>query len=198
MRTTVWITMTIVVFGLLIGLQYRRMQTEPIDYEAMGYFVFDEPAVIPMVSLASADGPVSSIDVLRGEWVILFFGFTHCPDVCPTTMSILNLAIGDLEGAPRVAIITVDPERDSPEIVNTYARAFNESFVGFGGDLENIRTFANSLGIAFEKVIDDTGYSVEHSGALVVIDPEGNHRGYIRPPLRPENIHDIVAALMID
>ncbi len=185
-RVALWVLSTAVLLGVVFTAQYHRVSREP-DLTELGYFALEEPG-------PRGTGPLS----MEGSWTVVFFGFTSCPDVCPTTLSVLNLALGDLENPPTVLMVSVDPKRDVPELVEGYVSAFNPSFRGISVTEEETRSLANRYGIAYEKVFDETGdnYLIEHSGVLVVLDPAGLHTGYIRPPLHPEQIRDLAILLM--
>lgn len=131
-------------------------------------------------TLTSADGPVRLAD-LRGKAVVLFFGYTFCPDVCPTTMVRLGQAMERLgKDAERVQVImvSVDPERDTPERLAEYARAFHPSFIGVTGIQEEIDAVASAYGIYHAKAegSEATGYLMDHSANVTVIDRSGGVR----------------------
>jgi protein SCO1/2 len=128
-------------------------------------------------TLESASGPVSVSD-FEGRAVALFFGYTSCPDVCPTTLLRLSRAmelLGDTSAEVQVVFISVDPERDSPERASRYAEAVDPSFVGLGGTPEQIADVAAKYGIYYEKVEGSraTGYLVDHSATITVLNEAG-------------------------
>lgn len=119
----------------------------------------------------------------RGKAVVLFFGFTQCPDVCPTTLAETAQALKSLgPEAKRVQVImvTVDPERDTPEVLKRYVTAFDPSFLGLRGDLAATERAAREFKIYFEKRKAGDGYSVDHSAQSYVIDPQGRLRLLVR------------------
>lgn len=128
-------------------------------------------------NLESADGPVGLSD-FEGRAVALFFGYTSCPDVCPTTLLRLSNAMERL-GQPRdrvqVVFISVDPERDSPERAGRYAEAVDPAFVGLSGTPEQIADVAAKYGIYYEKAEGSraTGYLVDHSATITVLNENG-------------------------
>ncbi len=130
--------------------------------------------------LTSADGLVQKSDY-RGKLVVLFFGYTMCPDVCPTTMSRLRQTmdlLGTYADEVQVVMVSVDPERDTPENVSSYARAFNGDFVGLTGTQEQIDRVAADYGIFHAKAEGSaaTGYLVDHTAAVMVLDRSGDTR----------------------
>lgn len=131
-------------------------------------------------TLTSADGPVRLAD-LRGKAVVLFFGYTFCPDVCPTTMVRLGQAmelLGKDAERVQVVMVSVDPERDTPERLAQYARAFHPSFIGVTGTQEEIDAVASAYGIYHAKAegSEATGYLVDHTANVTVIDRSGGVR----------------------
>jgi protein SCO1/2 len=128
-------------------------------------------------TLTSAAGPVRLAD-LRGKVVVLFFGYTLCPDVCPTTMVRLGQAL-ELLGKDaehvQVVMVSVDPERDTPERLAEYARAFHPSFLGLTGTQEEIDAVASAYGIYHAKAEGSaaTGYLVDHTSTTTVLDRSG-------------------------
>lgn len=168
------------------------------QYAQLGYFGFDQPRVIASFDLLNEDGETVSIEDLRGEWSLLFFGFTYCPDICPTTMGVLNRAVQRMEKDPQVVLVSVDPERDRPEQLKRYVDAFNPEFEGFTGTHEEITKFATQVNVAFGKVPgrEPGTYTVDHSASIVVIDPEGRYAGFIKAPHNDISIKRIVESLI--
>jgi protein SCO1/2 len=131
-------------------------------------------------ALMSADGPVSPSD-FEGQVVPMFFGYTSCPDICPTTLLRLSRALELLEeeggdrGDVQVVFVSVDPERDTPERASAYARAVDPSFVGLSGSPDQIAEVAGSYGIYYAKAdgSDAIGYLVDHTATITVLDREG-------------------------
>ena len=134
----------------------------------------------------------------RGKAVMLFFGFTHCPDVCPTALATLARArrlLGEDAGKVQGLFVTVDPKRDTPAILAKYATAFDPTFLGLYGDEAATEAAAKEFKIYYRAQKPDANgaYGVDHSGQVYVIDPEGRLRLYIRShDAAPEAIaHDL-------
>lgn len=156
------------------------------------------PRPLPDYALAQSDGtPLEPAD-LAGRWTIVFLGFTHCPDVCPTTLAELGAAQrawATLPEAkrPRVLFVSVDPERDTPGKVGQYARHFHPDTLAATGEVAELEDFAKAMGMVFMKVPAPEGapanqYTVDHSSLLAVLDPQGRFAGILRPPLVPEAV----------
>jgi len=115
----------------------------------------------------------------RGKVVALFFGYTHCPDVCPTTLADLAQAMRILgKDAERVQVlfVTVDPERDNPELLGQYVPAFDPAFIALYGDEQATQKIASTFAVTYQKQQTTSGYSVDHSAGTFLIDPKGRVR----------------------
>ena len=137
------------------------------------------------LALTDHRGRARSLADFRGKAVVLFFGFTHCPDVCPTTladMAQVKRSLGPLGERVQVLFVTVDPERDTREVLAKYVPAFHPGFLGLRGDLEATRAVAKEFKVYFEKRPGATpgSYSVDHSAQSYVIDPQGRLRLFVR------------------
>lgn len=193
--------------GLLAGRHlFSRAGDTPAAAPALATVrLLPEPRPVPGFRLAQADGTPLEPAELRGHWTVVFLGFTHCPDVCPTTLAELALAQRQWEAIPaaarpRVLFVSVDPERDTPEATGRYAHHFHPDTLAATGDIAALEAFATSLGMVFMKVQPPEGapadqYSVDHSSTLVVLDPQGRMAGLLRPPLQPDAIAADLLAL---
>jgi protein SCO1 len=135
------------------------------------------------LDLTDHNGKPRHLQDFRGKAVVLFFGFTHCPDVCPTTLAEIAQALKQLgPDAERVQVVlvTVDPERDTREALAKYVTAFDPRFLGMYGDMEATRRVAKDFKIYFEKRKTGDTYSVDHSGQSYIIDPQGRLRLLVR------------------
>jgi protein SCO1/2 len=136
----------------------------------------------PEIALTRSDGSSFRLSETRGRVVLLFFGYTSCPDVCPTTLAELNQALKDLgesgAGQVQVLFVTVDPERDTPERVQDYADNFNKSFIGLGGSQTELEKVWSDYGVyrEIEQGTSAAGYSVNHTARVTLIDRQGNMR----------------------
>ncbi|RPE81390.1 SCO family protein [Vulcaniibacterium tengchongense] len=167
--------------------------------------LFPSPRELPPFSLRQSDGTALVPGELKGHWTVVFLGFTHCPDVCPTTLA--ELARAQKQWAalpeasrPRVLFVSVDPERDTPDRIGEYAHAFHKDTLAATADIPALENFAKSLSLVFAKVPAPEGapadqYSVDHSATLAVLDSEGRMAGIVQPPLDPEAIGADLAAL---
>jgi protein SCO1/2 len=191
---------------LLLGL-YVASLTAPRtlsrdEYMTLGYYPLAQTKEISTFSLIDQDEQQFGPERFQGHWSLLFFGYTYCPDVCPVTLVQINKAVQkldpDIETHLEVALVSVDPERDTPEVLGKYVRVFNDSFTGVTGELDEVVKLATQLNIAFGKAPgDEPGtYQVDHSGSIVVINPEGRYHGFLKPPHQVEKMASVMAALV--
>ena len=147
------------------------------------------------LELVDHTGKPRRLEDWRGKAVVLFFGFTRCPDVCPTTLADIAQAVRSLgSDAERVQVlmVSVDPERDTPESLAKYVTAFDERFLGLRGDLEATKKVAAEFKIYFEKRKQGESYTVDHSAQSYVIDPQGRLRLLVRHDRIAEDLaHDL-------
>ncbi len=162
--------------------------------EAEHATVLPEPRELPAFELRDQHGEAWTGSDLEDQWHVLFFGFTHCPDVCPITLGVLANAVTRMDNAghksPRVVFVTVDPERDDEQRVGEYAGYFHDAFIGVTGEREQTDSFARAAAIGVQRhPADDAGdYLIDHTASLVVVDPQGRIAAYFTPPLEPAAI----------
>jgi protein SCO1 len=147
--------------------------------------VLAQPRPIAEFALLDQDGKPFTREQLRGRWTVLFAGFTHCPDVCPTTLGLMKALTQRLaQPAPAMVFLSVDPERDTQDALAAYVRHFGAAIQGVTGPREELDRLCASLGIAYLKIPGATegDYTVDHSAALVLIDPQARVAGYFPPP----------------
>ena len=137
------------------------------------------------LALTDHTGKPRTLADFRGKAVVLFFGYVRCPDVCPTTLAEMKMVLTQLgPDAERVQIlfVTVDPERDTQELLAKYVPAFHPGFLGLYGDAQATARVAKEFKIFFQKVPGSTpeNYSVDHTAGSYVIDPQGRLRLYVR------------------
>lgn len=158
------------------------------------------PSVAELPAFSLVDHHAQAIDetIFIGQWDLVFFGFTQCPDICPLTLQVLRaakqrLAESGQSPLPRIVLVSVDPERDTPERMAEYVNAFGLGNLGITGGLAELRKLTSGIGIYFAK--QETGedeYSVDHTAAVIVIDPQGKFHSLFSAPHVIENfVHDL-------
>ncbi len=183
---------TALLAGLLVAL---RSSTPP---EPVAAFVLPAPLPLPDFSLVDQHGSDVGPATFEDRWHLVFFGFTHCPDICPTTLQILaaaraRLAEDGQAPLPRLVLVSVDPERDTPEQIGKYVDYFGDDNLGVTGRLDELRKLTSVLGIYFEKQAgDNENYAVDHSAAVLLFDPAGDFYAlFSGPHVIDEYVHDI-------
>ncbi|MEM7191918.1 MAG: SCO family protein [Pseudomonadota bacterium] len=146
--------------------------------------------------LVGKDGKPVTDEDFRGRYMLVFFGFTHCPDVCPAELQVMSAALDDIgDKADKVVpiFISVDPERDTPEIVSAYVENFGPNFVGLTGTPEAVADAAKAYRVTYKKFQDETmgeSYSVDHSALLYLMGPDGEFVTYFPYGTSPERMSD--------
>lgn len=205
-RTTLLILLIALATGAgLWAAEYAFDRTPSTGPELKAMRLLSTPRELPAFTLQQSDRTQLVPGELRGHWTVVFIGFTYCPDVCPTTLA--ELAQAQKRWAalpestrPRVLFVSVDPERDTIEKIGEYAHAFHKDTLAATADVPSLETFAKSLSLVFAKVPPAEGapadqYAVDHSAALVVLDPQGRMAGVIQPPFVPKAIAEDLIAL---
>ncbi len=169
----------------LAGVAYFHWMnsSETEEYEAITA-LGSQARPLPAFSLARHDGETLEREDFLGHWSLLFFGYSHCPDICSPSMQKLTVALRILdEKNARIVFVSVDPERDSPETLARYVSHFRRGTVGATGKPEEIANLARRLGAFHSRRDLTTGYLVDHSGGAWLIDPEARLAGVLTTPL---------------
>lgn len=151
--------------------------------------ILPQPRALPVLPLVDQDARPLPAGFLRDRWTLVFFGFTQCPDVCPNTLTILaqmQQELADLppEQRPRVLLVSVDPERDTPAILKAYVQFFDPAFAAATGTAEGVATTAAAFSVPYAKVSRaDGGYTMDHGAGLFFVSPAGAMAAYASPPL---------------
>ncbi len=179
--------MAVAVAGFVYRLQQPRIMTSS-EMKINGLYLLETPRKIGEMTLVDHYGEAFIKERLEGHWTLVFFGYTYCPDVCPTTMTFLNEFIGQLEdneaGDTEVVMVTVDPARDTVAQLAEYVPYFNTDFTGVTGEFLDIHRFATGLNTPFRKVPgQDENYQIDHSANVVLINPRGDYHGFFKAPL---------------
>ncbi len=168
-------------------------------------FAVPIPQPLPSFTLIDQRGNAVTEQTFRGQWDMVFFGFTNCPDICPTTLQILANAKRELMAAamqvtPRIVLVSVDPERDTPEIMGKYVDYFGDGNLGVSGELAELAKLTTALGIYFEKMpADGENYSVNHSAAVLIINPQGEFSALFSAPHEVSSyVHDLPILMSAD
>lgn len=150
---------------------------------------FSEPRPLQPFTLTDHTGNSFGIEQLMGKWSFVFFGYTHCPDVCPTTMSVLNSVanrLGNSAPAVQYIFVSVDPERDTPAQLGEFVTWFNGDFIGVTGTDQELEKLTRQLGVVYMRIADEKqagGYTVDHTASVLLFDPDGRFHAVFSAPL---------------
>jgi protein SCO1 len=185
MSNRYWISVAaIAVAAALAGVYVARMASEPVAASLESGTALPRPKALTEFTLLDTQGMARGPASLRGHPTLVFFGFTHCPDVCPTTLALLasvqkQVALPGLE----VALISVDPERDTPEQLGKYISSFGGDLIGLTGSAPEISKATKSFGVAFSRVeLPGGGYTMDHSATVFAVDAGARIVAVFTPP----------------
>ena len=187
-----------IVLGVaLSGGVFMAMQMNK-PAELVSAFKIPIPGELAAFSLLDPSGASVTAETFEGQWDLVFFGFTNCPDVCPTTLQLLanvrqTLADSGADTVPRIVLVSVDPERDTPQLIGQYVDYFGDGNLGVTGELAEVRKLTAALGIYFEKSpADGDNYGVDHSAAVLLIDENGKFSALFSGPHKvADYLHDL-------
>jgi protein SCO1/2 len=192
-RTQKTVFILVAIVTLIMGLTVYRVlsgnnQGAQVGMIDAGIILLPQSRPLPDMAMTNQDGQAVSLSDLKGKWTLLFFGYTFCPDICPTTLAQLRQIKSELPKEAvsnlRVVLVSVDPNRDTPQQLKQYLGYFDKDFVGLSAPVAQIQKLANAVSIPF--IPADTSkpnYTVDHSGNLVILGPDGTQRGFIRAPM---------------
>ena len=185
------------------GISFWHVMQGQNSQSFASLMVLPEPKVIADFDLVDGEGKTFSLENMKGQWSLVFFGFTNCPDVCPSALYDLNLiseALANRRGKRpiehQVVFISVDPERDTPEKLAKYVAYFNPDFAGVTGAPEQLAALTKQLGIAWELEEHEPGaeqYAVFHTSSVMVFNPHGQMFGVFPAPHDAEKMADELA-----
>lgn len=193
------IALLLVMAFLLSMFVYKVLQPRVMSPKEMvnaGAIMFQLPREISDFQLSNKNGGEFSNQDLKGQWTLVFFGFTYCPDICPITLALfdqLNTKLSETSYADdtKFLLVSVDPARDTPEKLKEYVEYFNPNFEAVTGDFVMTKRFANQLNVAFRKVVTNQeagDYTIDHGGNIALINPDGRYQGFYKPPLDIERM----------
>ena len=205
-RSTVLLCATFItiVLGMFVLSVTRTPQLSDQEMRAAGVFLLPKPRALAEFNLEDQFGEAYKPESLTGKWSFIFFGFTNCPDICPTSMAEMGRAERELYAADDMqadplqgVLVSVDPDHDTPNDLGQYAQAFSPRFLGVWGQREDLVALTQQVNVAFAKVPlansqqalnTDPGYTVDHTGNIVIINPRGHYHGFIKLPHKAETI----------
>jgi len=191
---TIVIISALIVFGSGIGIYTARQHQVPLPSQIEGMMWPESKSLLPF-STTDQNGMEFGLQNLQGKWSFIFFGYTHCPDICPITLTVFDdvyekLRTNQQQADVQMIFVSVDPERDTIEQLHDYVSYFNENFIGLGGSLEQIQSLTGQMGIAFfhEQPSATGDYLVNHSASVFLVDPLGQLIAIMSAPHSADDI----------
>ncbi len=184
------VVILVAVMAAFLALFFHKLMSPRIlnsqELSANGTVVFEKPRIMKEFALVDQSGQAFTLDNLKGHWTLLYFGFTNCPDICPSTLAILSQWYkklnDDIRENTQVVLVSVDPERDTTEVLSQYMNHFNSDFIGLTGELASVESLTDQVHVGFNKVPMGDDYTVDHSGHIALINPYGHFHGFFKPP----------------
>lgn len=182
------ISFMVCVFTLFVYTQYKRQSLQ--ELQPLNCTVLKQPRPLRAFNLTATNNKQITEAELKGQWTFLFFGFTRCHSICPTTMAELarmyNVLVKDnTQELPQVIMVTIDPRADVPNVLKTYVETFNRHFIGLTGDAKQVKTLTKDLGIA---VMHSKKERFDHSGTIILVNPQGKVAAYFSLPHQGETM----------
>ena len=189
--------------GVLVTLAVMRLSAPPqtLDLERLGAVQFESARDFIWPDFVDEEGAPFAYEDFKNHWTLIFFGFSHCPDICPATMSVFartqeRLARDDLRHDTRYIMISVDPERDTPTRLKMWLTQFNASLKALRGDLRETRKLARAFSVSFQKA-PHTGadYNINHSANVFLVGPDGKQHGFVWAATNAQSLEQAYRAI---
>lgn len=160
-----------------------------------------QPLVGGDFTLTNQDGQIVDQTILNGKWTLVFFGFTYCPDYCPTTLGVLNAVqerMGDKAEDLQIVFISIDPERDTPQMLKDYLSSdgFPDGVIGLTGTPEQVAKAAKAYRAFYQKVGEGEGYTMNHGLTVYLMGPDGKFRSAVAHDLGPSRTATLIENVM--
>lgn len=196
-RSVVLFAAACVVMALAIGLVTMfvvggRTNSQPGQMASTG-----QPLIGGDFTLTNQDGQVVDQSILKGKWSLVFFGFTHCPDYCPTTLGVMDAVqegLGKDAEKLQIVFVSIDPERDTPQLLKDYlsSEGFPDGVIGLTGTPEQVAEAAKVYRAYYQKVGEGEGYTMNHSLTVYLMGPDGQFRTALAQDLGPKRTIELI------
>lgn len=196
----------LILLAIFIGWGVRKAlipaSISSSELQAAGVVLLEKPRPLPAITLTDTQNQPYALSHLKGRWTLIFFGYTFCPDICPTTLAELRkldkLLPEESRARYQVVMVSVDPNRDTPEQLGRYLGFFKAGYQGLTGQLADIQTLSAATGIPFVPGdTNKTHYTVDHSGNLALIGPDGLQYGFLRAPLNVQELAKVLPSVLL-
>ena len=188
-KSSIWIWVLLAVIAAGAGIWVAKKTSDQAPQLTSGTWL-PQPRPLPEFSLVDQSSQPFTLQSLKGHPTLVFFGFTHCPDVCPTTLAKLS-QVTKAANVPnlKVLLVSVDPQRDTPEQLERYVHAFNPAFGAVTGQPADIERFTKEFGVAVVKVeLAGGDYTVDHSAVVFLLNGNGERVAIFTPPYEVKNL----------
>jgi protein SCO1/2 len=190
-------SIALLIVASLFGCGVAVAAEQPSAAQMMDDLMYGRGTVGAPFTLTDATGRRRSSSEFRGKLLVVYFGYTYCPDVCPTDVMAISEALRALGSAAQdiqPVFITIDPERDTPPLLADYLAAFHPGFIGLTGSPDEIRAVANSYKAFYAKAPDARGgdYSIDHAGVIYLMGRNGEYLGFMPPQTSPDRLTEIL------
>lgn len=183
-------------WALLLAAVFYWMLPGKVNPPELQGVLRPEPKPLQAFELTDQYRQAFNLDRLKNTWSFVFFGYTYCPDICPTTLTALTGVIKQLQADPQglsniqVVFVSVDPQRDTPDVLESYLQYFNEAFQGVTGAQQDIASLAYQFGAGYmrEPEMASGEYLISHTSSIFLVDPHGQLRALFSPPHDPNTI----------
>ena len=180
--------------GYMTSKAFYQKESQSFDFQSL--LLYPEQKTFSGFTLIDKNKQKITSESFKEGWTLLFFGYTHCPDVCPTTLSELQktfkiLNKNNLKSMPKVLFVSVDSQRDTPDLLREYIHFFNKDFNAATADKGNILSIASQIGVAYhigDHKEGDLNYDVDHTAAVFLVNPEAKLYGIFRSPHEADKI----------
>lgn len=192
-----------VMAGIWLGYSTQNLdQTGADKTPSIQGAILPRARALKEVSLQSTNNQPFTLKDFKNHWSLVFVGYTNCPDVCPNTLLVLSqvekLMVEQDLAPPHVIFISIDPQRDKPELIDQYVKYFNNNFIGITGDKKNLASITKQMSVVYAKApgadgtISDENYLMDHSSSLILLNPEGQVQSILSAPHTPMQIIDSI------
>lgn len=197
------VALALLIGGIAVGGWWASLHPPRTKLDLPGLQVMDDPVTLPDFTLTDHQGAPFTNANLKGKWTVLFFGYSHCPDVCPSTLAAVHQALRDPKPpAAQFVFVSVDPVRDSPATLKEHVTFVDPTFLGVTGPSAAQQPLRDALGVLVEyedpatgepirdpqQLSTDKDYLVQHTASLFFVDPKGRLAAYLLPPQTPQAI----------
>ncbi len=197
------VTVSAVLAGIWLGYLTQNNNHSTADSTpAIQGAILPRARALKEVHLQSTDNKPFTIDDFKQHWTLIFIGYTNCPDVCPNTLSVLSqvdiLMHEQNLAPPKIIFISIDPQRDKPELIEQYVKYFNKDFIGITGDERNLASITKQMSAVYAKapgadgLISDDNYLMDHSSSLILVNPRAQVQSFLTAPHTPMQIIDSI------